>query len=117
MHEPTSRRSFLKSAAFGAAALGAASTSKAADPPKIQGFEQTPSDPKTPKQWTPVSDRKIRKVIRAGAATTSEVGRACGAGSCCGGCVGIIDELITSERASHEAVTTPSSPTTDRPRL
>ncbi len=63
MHEPTSRRSFLKSAAFGAAALGAASTSKAADPPKIQGFEQTPGDPKTAKQWTPVSDRKIRMGI------------------------------------------------------
>jgi bacterioferritin-associated ferredoxin len=87
--------------------------------------ETTPEDEKETRRGSTmlvchcngVSERKIRRVIRAGAATASEVGRACGAGSCCGGCVGIIDELITSERASHEAVTAPSSPTTDRPRL
>lgn len=63
------------------------------------------------------SDRKIRRAIRAGAATASQVGQACGAGTCCGGCVELIDELISSERAAREANTTPSSPNTDRPRL
>ncbi|MBW2272565.1 MAG: (2Fe-2S)-binding protein [Deltaproteobacteria bacterium] len=66
---------------------------------------------------TGVSDRKIRKVIRSGAATTSEVGRACGAGNCCGGCVERIDELINNERAAHEAVSAPTTPSVDRPRL
>ncbi|MFH1269423.1 MAG: Gfo/Idh/MocA family oxidoreductase [Planctomycetota bacterium] len=60
MHETASRRSFLKSAAFGAAALGAASAANAAEAPKIQGFEEEKADEQTAKQWKPVSDRKIR---------------------------------------------------------
>ena len=63
MHEPASRRSFLKSAAFGAAALGAASAARAADRPKIQGFEEEKADPRASKKWKPVSDRKIRMGI------------------------------------------------------
>ena len=62
-----------------------------------------------------VSDRKIRRVIRAGAATTSQVGQACGAGTCCGGCIETIDELITSERAAHEAVAPTATPGSDGP--
>jgi bacterioferritin-associated ferredoxin len=33
-----------------------------------------------------VSDREIRQCAQAGACTVSEVGRACGAGTGCGGC-------------------------------
>lgn len=63
MHEPSSRRSFLKSAALGAATLGAASMARAADRPKIQGFEEEKAKPKTSQPWKPVSDRKIRMGI------------------------------------------------------
>ncbi|MFH1265607.1 MAG: Gfo/Idh/MocA family oxidoreductase, partial [Planctomycetota bacterium] len=60
MHETASRRSFLKSAAFGAAALGAASAANAAETPKIQGFEEEKAGKQTANEWKPVSDRKIR---------------------------------------------------------
>ncbi|HUT88537.1 MAG TPA: Gfo/Idh/MocA family oxidoreductase [Thermoguttaceae bacterium] len=63
MHEPTSRRSFLRSATFAAAALGTASAAKAAEVPKIQGFEEEKADPQAAKQWKPVSDRRIRMGI------------------------------------------------------
>jgi bacterioferritin-associated ferredoxin len=33
-----------------------------------------------------VSDREIRQCAQAGACNVSEVGRACGAGTSCGGC-------------------------------
>jgi len=62
MHEPTSRRSFLKIAGLGAASLGVPSTAKT-DEPKIQGFKEEKADEKTAKQWKPVSDRKIRMGI------------------------------------------------------
>ena len=62
MHEPTSRRSFLKIAGLGAASLGVASMAKT-DEPKIQGFKEEKADEKTAKQWKPVSDRKIRMGI------------------------------------------------------
>ena len=62
MHEPTSRRSFLRNAALGAAALGTASMAKAVDKPKIQGFEEEKAAA-TSKKWKPVSDRKIRMGI------------------------------------------------------
>jgi len=60
MSDPTSRRSFLKRAAFGAAALGGASLARAAEAPKIQGFEEAAKDPKASEGWKPVSDRKLR---------------------------------------------------------
>ena len=68
MQDPASRRSFLKTAALGAAALGVASTGAGAfaaptDTPKIQGFEQTEADPRNSGKWQPVSDRKIRMGI------------------------------------------------------
>ena len=59
MSEPTSRRSFLKSAGLGAAALGLTSTARAEEP-KIQGFEQEKAGAKTDRPWQPISDRKIR---------------------------------------------------------
>jgi predicted dehydrogenase len=63
MPESTSRRSFLKTAGFGAAALGFASTAPAAEAPKIQGFEPEQAQPKQGEPWKPVSDRKIRMGI------------------------------------------------------
>lgn len=63
MQEPTTRRSFLKSAAIGATSLGAASAALAAEPSQIQGFEEENANPQTAKQWTPVSDRKVRMGI------------------------------------------------------
>ncbi len=64
MHQPTSRRSFLKIAGLGAASLGAAArgTASAAEP-KIQGFEQQQADEKVAQQWKPAADRKIRMGI------------------------------------------------------
>ena len=63
MQHPTSRRSFLKNAALGAVALGAASTAGADEKPKIQGFEEEKTATKSSKPWKPVSDRKIRMGI------------------------------------------------------
>jgi bacterioferritin-associated ferredoxin len=41
-----------------------------------------------------LSDREIHRAIRAGACTRREVARECGAGSICGGCRPLIDELL-----------------------
>ena len=41
-----------------------------------------------------LSDRDVHRAIRAGASTQRDVARACGAGSVCGGCRPLIDELI-----------------------
>jgi predicted dehydrogenase len=62
MSEASSRRSFLKHAGLGAAALGFGAAAKAAEQPKIQGFEEA-AKAKTAKKWEPVSDRKIRMGI------------------------------------------------------
>ena len=43
-----------------------------------------------------LSDREIDRAIRAGAATPRELARSCGAGSICGGCRPLIDELLAS---------------------
>ena len=62
MSELTSRRSFLRSAGLGAAALGLGAAAKATDQPKIQRFEEEVNE-RMPKKWEPVSDRKIRMGI------------------------------------------------------
>lgn len=41
-----------------------------------------------------VSDRNIKAAVSAGARTVGQVGRACRAGTCCGGCVPAIAEII-----------------------
>ena len=46
-----------------------------------------------------VSEREIDGAIRAGAATSCDVARRCGAGSVCGGCRPVIDELLESHAA------------------
>lgn len=48
-----------------------------------------------------VSDRAIRAAIRSGASSCQQVGRACEAGRCCGGCQPVIRELIASESQAH----------------
>jgi len=59
-----------------------------------------------------VSDRAVRNAIRNGAATTEEVGQACGAGSRCGGCRPAIESLIDGESIRQFKTHTPSSNTT-----
>jgi len=54
-----SRRTFLKTAGLGAAAVGLASAAHAADK-KIQGFDKTDPGKLKSKTWRKVSDRKIR---------------------------------------------------------
>jgi bacterioferritin-associated ferredoxin len=44
-----------------------------------------------------VNDRMIRAAIRDGAETEEAVADACGAGSCCGGCVPAVTELLDEE--------------------
>ncbi len=41
-----------------------------------------------------VNDRRIREVVEAGAKTVGQVGRACRAGTCCGGCARAIAEIV-----------------------
>jgi len=48
-----------------------------------------------------ISDRTIRRTIRAGAKTVSEVKRACGAGGCCGSCNPAIRTLLRLETAAE----------------
>ena len=48
-----------------------------------------------------VSDRAIRRAIRDGARTLGQVGQACGAGACCGGCQDSVRELLHVEGAEH----------------
>ena len=47
-----------------------------------------------------VCDRTIRECIRDGAASIEEVGRACGAGTGCGGCQPTIASLLSKADAS-----------------
>ena len=62
MLDPASRRTFLKGAGLGAAALGVGQFARAAEE-KIQGFEEEKGAPQPAGEWQPVSDRKIRMGI------------------------------------------------------
>ena len=44
-----------------------------------------------------VSDREIRSCVRDGAASVAEIGKACGAGTGCGGCRPEIARLVEGE--------------------
>jgi bacterioferritin-associated ferredoxin len=49
-----------------------------------------------------VSDRKVRREIERGATTVDDVGRACRAGTCCGGCRPTIESLLAEPvRVAH----------------
>jgi bacterioferritin-associated ferredoxin len=46
------------------------------------------------------SDREIRDAVRNGAHTRKRVLKACSAGKSCGGCIPVVDEIISSETES-----------------
>lgn len=50
-----------------------------------------------------VTDRAVRACIRAGAVSVHEVGKGCGAGTDCGACRSMIDELIEEHEEEHAA--------------
>lgn len=49
-----------------------------------------------------ITDRKIRKAVRKGAGTASQVGRMCGAGTTCGGCIPTIREIVHAETSERD---------------
>jgi bacterioferritin-associated ferredoxin len=49
-----------------------------------------------------VSDRVVRAAVEAGDRTIEELGRSCGAGTDCGGCHEVLEELL--EPREHELV-------------
>jgi bacterioferritin-associated ferredoxin len=53
-----------------------------------------------------LTDREIHRAIRAGACTQREVARECGAGSICGGCRPLIDELLECRGARFASAST-----------
>jgi len=57
-----------------------------------------------------VSDRAIRRSVRAGAVTTELVARACGAGACCGGCRGAVQEILHGEMHAATASVASATP-------
>lgn len=61
-----------------------------------------------------VSDREIRSCVREGARGPSDIGRACGAGTGCGGCRPEIASIVEQERSADVA---PSSALTLLPIL
>jgi len=48
-----------------------------------------------------VSDREIRQCAEAGACSVSEVGRACGAGTGCGGCTPEIANILGEQDSTE----------------
>lgn len=46
-----------------------------------------------------VSDRSVKRAVREGAVCVNGIGRACGAGTGCGGCHGTIEEILRAEHA------------------
>jgi bacterioferritin-associated ferredoxin len=47
-----------------------------------------------------VTERKVRHAIACGASTIEQIGEACGAGTRCGGCWPVLDEMLRA--AGHE---------------
>jgi bacterioferritin-associated ferredoxin len=50
-----------------------------------------------------LTDRDVRSAIEAGACTRRDVVRRCGAGSVCGGCRPLIDELLEAGEPASSA--------------
>jgi len=44
-----------------------------------------------------ITDREIRACVKSGARSAEAVGRACGAGSSCGGCKPLVEHLVARE--------------------
>lgn len=51
-----------------------------------------------------ISDRTIRRAVREGAVSGLDVGRACAAGTGCGGCQEAIEEIVACELGEPIAV-------------
>ncbi|MBC7173268.1 MAG: (2Fe-2S)-binding protein, partial [Polyangiaceae bacterium] len=49
-------------------------------------------------------DRTIRDAIGSGARCRGSVGRACGAGTGCGGCLPTVDAILQSEGREHSGL-------------
>lgn len=58
-----------------------------------------------------VSDREIRGCAREGACTVSEVGKACAAGTGCGGCRPEIASILEAEQVSSAVSAAPARST------
>ncbi len=56
-----------------------------------------------------VSDRKVREALAKGACTRFQVMRACRAGSRCGGCHPLIEQLIAEHGALARAAHAPAA--------
>lgn len=54
-------------------------------------------------QCNGVSDRAIRKAVRKGAKSVSQVGSRTGAATCCGGCLDSVKAIIRSESGHSES--------------
>lgn len=54
----------------------------------------------------PIRERDLRLLVRAGAHSVEAVGRACGAGTCCGTCKPEIARIVAeeTERVSDESL-------------
>jgi bacterioferritin-associated ferredoxin len=50
-----------------------------------------------------VTEHTVEQAIAAGATTPEQVGRACDAGTACGGCHEIIEQLLAQAQAKLEA--------------
>ncbi len=51
-----------------------------------------------------VNDRAIRDAIGAGARCRGAIGRACGAGTGCGGCLPAVDAILATESREHSGL-------------
>lgn len=56
-----------------------------------------------------VSDREIRSCAREGARDLADIGRACGAGTGCGGCRPEIASILDTEQSAQAALLNPLS--------
>ncbi|MFK7986599.1 MAG: bacterioferritin-associated ferredoxin [Sandaracinaceae bacterium] len=54
-----------------------------------------------------VNDRVIRSAAEAGARTCEDVGKACGAGTACGGCKPAIEGVLVTARAAEGGASLP----------
>lgn len=64
-----------------------------------------------------VSDRTLRRCIREGCATSRDLGECTGAGTGCGGCEALIEEIVEQELASGVGARSSEAPAPLRTRL
>jgi bacterioferritin-associated ferredoxin len=54
-----------------------------------------------------VSDREIRRCVRAGQGTVAAVSEACGASTGCGGCRPLVKKIVESELEAQQSLRLP----------